>query len=705
MSLQLRELAEQALFATDLATKLACPDEIVDTRPGPALATPDAPGRPDGLGFRPGGAGAEFPDARALKSDRDRGALLHFFANHELLAVELMALVLLKFPDAPKAFRKGVLRTLKDEQEHVRIYLERMRACGIEFGELPVNGFFWRSIADMPTPMDYVARLSLTFEQANLDYSRFFAERFTEAGDAATSAVLDRIYKDEIAHVGYGLKWFRRWKDQKLSDWEAFSRQLHFPLSPSRAKAIPFNADGRRKAGLKPDFIDELFVFSRSKGRTPAVHVFNPFTEIRLGKGKGHKPNQFQRAMARDLAILPAWMCRPDDVVLVHERPNAHFLGGLKRVGFEPPDFMEIPAGQINRHHELRSRKLAELRPWAWGPDSLSLLKPLFPNLTNGDTPEQRWNPGIRELYSKAWDAGFLRRFLASRSDRDWLCADEDVGVHATSFDQALRAIREIRERGHLKVMIKFVHGAAGHGMIRLWEPELSEDQLQWIRKHTCDRRSVIVEPWHDRIVDLSIQFEMTRDGLRRLGFTRVVNDLRGQFIASATAPGVGRLVGPELSRLLHNGIKGRENRLQSLFEDLGEPLEAELRARGFHGPLGIDAYLYRTSEGFPKLKPVVEINPRCTMGRVAIELKRRVSTGRASALRLVNASQVRESGFESFPKFAAAMAERFPTRVSGSAQPKLDEGFLCLNDPEKVAACLPVCHVARSIEDVIPAL
>ena len=56
------------------------------------------------------------------------GRLLHFFANHELLATELMALVLLKFPDAPAAFRKGVLETLKDEQEHTRLYIERMKA-------------------------------------------------------------------------------------------------------------------------------------------------------------------------------------------------------------------------------------------------------------------------------------------------------------------------------------------------------------------------------------------------------------------------------------------------------------------------------------------------------------------------------------------------------------------------------------------------
>ena len=170
-----------------------------------------------------------------------RGRLLHFFANHELLATELMALVLLRFPDAPAAFRRGVLQTLRDEQEHTRLYLARMQACGIQFGELPVSGYFWRAVSGMTSPQDYVAGLSLTFEQANLDFARHFAQGFATVGDAETARLLDQIYRDEIGHVAYGLKWFRRWKQPGQSDWEAFCAQLKFPLSPQRAKGVTLN--------------------------------------------------------------------------------------------------------------------------------------------------------------------------------------------------------------------------------------------------------------------------------------------------------------------------------------------------------------------------------------------------------------------------------------------------------------------------------
>jgi len=227
--MELRDLAEQVLFATTLEEKLRAPEVITDERPGAPLLTVETPGRPTELQFKPQGAGkADFPGVHRLEREQERGRLLHFFANHELLATELMALALLRFPDAPAAFRRGLLQTLKDEQAHTRLYMERMRHSGIEFGELPVSGYFWRSVASMESPLDYVARLSLTFEQANLDFCRHFARGFQAVGDADTAALLERIYRDEIGHVAYGLKWFRRWKNPGESDWEAFCRQLKF---------------------------------------------------------------------------------------------------------------------------------------------------------------------------------------------------------------------------------------------------------------------------------------------------------------------------------------------------------------------------------------------------------------------------------------------------------------------------------------------
>ncbi len=110
--MELREFAERVLFATTLEEKLLRPADITDERPGTALTTPSAPGRPAELQFKvTGEARDSFPGTKNLEEESERGKLLHFFANHELLATELMALVLAEIspkrpPHSAKAFIK-----------------------------------------------------------------------------------------------------------------------------------------------------------------------------------------------------------------------------------------------------------------------------------------------------------------------------------------------------------------------------------------------------------------------------------------------------------------------------------------------------------------------------------------------------------------------------------------------------------------------
>jgi uncharacterized ferritin-like protein (DUF455 family) len=686
------------------------------------------------LRFKLTGTGrGEFPGTRHLEQERERGRLLHFFANHELLATELMALVLLRFPDAPAAFRKGVLQTLKDEQEHTRLYLQRMKECGIHFGELPVSGYFWRSVSVMENPMDYVSSLCLTFEQANLDFARHFARGFATVGDDTTAKLLEKIYRDEIGHVAYGLKWFRRWKNPGESDWDAFCRQLKFPLSPQRAKGITLNVEGRRAAGLDDAFIAELDVYSQSKGRTPNVFVFNPFAEARIAEGKAFNPTKHQAQLARDLANLPQFLCRQGDIVLVERRPSVEWLSGIKQAGFALPEFVEMDwsaglrhgvtaamalkravpeAGAPTAFANLAQRKLGRLRPWAWGPDSVELLRPLFPSLTGEQrTANQSFNPGIARLYSKAWSAELLRKFLgragsplpAAHHDPErraedcapYLCTMDEIGVAVDSLDEALAAIAAIRRRGHHKIVVKQALGLAGSNAIRLFEPELLENHRRWIANAVDNHRQLVVEPWLERVRDFSVQLEMTSDGLKLCGYTGLINDTKGQFQGNSAAPKFERRIPQDIIGLFSEP-PDIATRLHALYADIFSLLDAGLRQAGFLGPVGIDAFVYRTSQGNCRLKPVVEINPRYTMGRVTVELMKQVAPGSHGLFRLVNHSMLHAEGFDDFVTYARSLSERFPPAFEGEPVRKIRQGAFCLNDPAQVQVCLAVFQVAR---------
>jgi uncharacterized ferritin-like protein (DUF455 family) len=698
--MELRAFAEQVLFATTLEEKLRPPGVITDERPGTALITPATPGRPGNLLFKPHAAGkSEFPGLHRLEEEEERGRLLHFFGNHELLATELMALVLLKFPDAPAAFRKGVLQTLKDEQEHTRLYLTRMKGCGIEFGDLPVSGYFWRCVSPMEHPIDYVASLCLTFEQANLDFACHFANGFARIGDADTAQLLEKIYRDEIGHVAYGLKWFRRWKNPNESDWQAFCHTLRFPLSPQRAKGFSLNVAGRRAAGLEPDFIAELNVYSQSKGRTPGVFVFNPFAEGRIAEGKTFNPTQPQARLARDLENLPQFLCRQDDVVLVDHKPSVKFLSGIKQAGFPLPEF--VARADVK---SLQSRKLGSLRPWGRGPDSLELLKPIFASVTTGKLAADEWfNEKIARLYSKSWSAHLLRQILAdsqanggNKRIQRWLCTENEVGVAVNSVEAAREAIARIRAHGHHPVVLKEAFGVAGSNALRLLEPEILPAQWRWIEKSLAGRRELVVEPWLDRLQDFSVQLEMTDHGLRLAGFTGLVNDARGQFVANLAEPHHHKRIPAKVIALFdaEDNVSGR---LLEMYDGIFSQLETEFRTAGFTGPAGIDALVFRDANGVPKLKPVVEINPRYTMGRVLVELMRQACQNSSGSFQLINPAQLRAAGFADFPAYAQMLADTSPLQLEGDPVTRIREGALCLNDPARAQVCLAVFRVTRN--------
>ena len=698
--MELREFAEQVLFATTLEEKLRAPGELTDERPGPALVTPAAPGRPANLVFKPHAAGKNsFPGLHRLEDMAERGKLLHFFGNHEMLATELMALVLLKFPDAPPAFRRGVLQTLQDEQEHTRLYMERMAACGVALGDFPVSGYFWRCVAPMEHPIDYVAGLCLTFEQANLDFAGHYGNSFATVGDAHTAKLLQKIYRDEIGHVAYGLKWFRRWKNPQESDWDAFCRTLKFPLSPQRAKGFSLNVAGRQAAGLDEEFIAQLNVYSQSKGRTPSVFVFNPFAEGRLAEGRQFNPAKHQAQLARDLENLPQFLCRQDDIVLVNKKPAVEFLSRVKQAGFPLPEFVALADVQ-----KLQSRKLGCLRPWAWGPDSLELLQPLFASVTGENRAAgSRFNEKLAKIYAKSWSADFLRRQLLEKPAADWLCTENEIGEPVNSPAEAQAAVNKIRSRGHHKVVVKQSFGVAGSNALRLFEPEILPAQWRWMENAFAQKRELVVEPWLERVQDFSVQLEMAANGLKLCGYTGLMCDPRGQFTANfAESHHHKRIPAKVVSQFREP--PDISQRLLDYYNGIFAALEAELRAMDFLGPIGIDAFVYRDSNGATKLKPVVEINPRYTMGRVLVELMRQTHQNCVGVFQLVNPAQVKTKGFSDFLDFARRLAEKSPLEFEGEPVPRLRAGALCLNDPAEARVCLALFQVGRSLEPLLAA-
>jgi uncharacterized ferritin-like protein (DUF455 family) len=255
--MELNQWAYQILTSDRLSDKLACPEHLTDDSPGPALFVPEPARSPD-LRFHKHSRKDRLPSLLALSNRDKRAVCLHRFAGHELLAVEIMAHALLAFPDAPKNFRRGVAHTLKEEQEHVRLYIARLNQMGVQFGDLPLYRHFWSYVHYINTPLKYLSMMSLTFEMANLDFAPIYGSAFASHGDFDSEKLMKQIFNDEIHHVAFGAKWLKNLKDPSLSPWNAWLQNVHHRITPSRAKGPQFYSEHRRLAGIDEEWIHHL---------------------------------------------------------------------------------------------------------------------------------------------------------------------------------------------------------------------------------------------------------------------------------------------------------------------------------------------------------------------------------------------------------------------------------------------------------------
>jgi hypothetical protein len=408
-------------------------------------------------------------------------------------------------------------------------------------------------------------------------------------------------------------------------------------------------------------------VFGASKGRPPDVYVFNPDVEAEV---LGLPPSPTAAKVAADLGVLPMFLAGKDDAVVVTRAPSPAFCAALVEAGFEVPEWIPArPSGD---------RRIRAVIPWGLGPATAAAW----------GTP---WDPAWSRIYAKTTGAAWLREWLAGGDrgatdavlDPAFLCAPDDVGVACRSEAEVLAA----RERlGDRDVVLKAPWSTAGRGL-RRWGPGVEG----WITETLATQGAIVVEPWLDRVLDLSMQFRVD-DRVTVLDWGRFRTDARGRYLGAVLGRRTDGL-SPELVRFLHGG-GAIANRVVRMLHAVAMHAGARMGALGFRGAAGIDAFVYRSPDGL-RLKPLVEVNPRLTMGRIALALERRVLRGRVGLWVQPTVRAIRRAGFRDVPAFADDLRARAPLRITKNL---IEDGALFTSDPAQAALVTSVLVVGESL-------
>ena len=676
--MELSELARTILFGESMEDKLITPQNLTDRNPGTHINMPNRPGRPPELAFGRKQKHA-FPGPAELATDVGRAAVLHFFANHELLAMELMALALIKFPDAPSSFRMGLAQTIAEEQAHMLLYRKRMRELGMDFGDIAVNEFFWNCLKDMKSPMDYVTGMSMTFEQANLDYSLYYLGLFRQHGDEKSADIMDQVYQDEIGHVKYGVSWFEKLRPAGISQWEAHRRAMFArkPLTIARAKGNTYDRAGRLLAGFDLEYVDRMEIFENPKGRDPVLYWYNADCELEHSYPPwAYSPSKGVSLLMSDFEALLMFCAQNGDAVLCRRPPTQEFLRDLKEKTQKLPEFVEWNGKPDTLDSIMDHRSYRDFKPWGWTPRIKDVAQRLREKSNCADL-QIPWTDKLALLYDKTKFPD-LRSQLRKESKRlNQLMGpcetDGRVLGHETDISDY---IEHIHRAFLLPAVIKSPFGFSGSGQCRVYPGrKLNDSQIGWLKKQLDEHGHVVVEPWLPCAMDGSAVWESSTNKPKMTFF---LTDSKGRYMGHRLGSRSSKIPKKWLRFLLEEQ-DDCPSRLD-LISLAAEKVRHYLGDLGYFGPAGMDYYIYRWPvDGQYYIRVLGEVNSRRTMGHIATAIESSIKRSYPSLWLALTLNDVKRMGYCSIKDFCQTIKQ----------YAKSEHDLVFTNDPEQALGAI----------------
>ncbi len=284
-----------------------------------------------------------------------------------------------------------------------------------------------------------------------------------------------------------------------------------------------------------------------------------------------------------------AWLpvAEVQDFIVAPGRIDPSEFAELTDLGPAPPRF-------IHETRELSGLQDVELVPWGWTKSVIT-----FGKSRGWQCPAPPWDV-VRQVNSRAF------RFAL---EKDW-----NVGLPTAALVTSLAELEAVvQQHGAARRgwLLKANFGMSGREALRGRGTTIDENTRNWTQKRLASAGPIVFESIVERIAEAGIQIEIPRAGPPQLvGITPLLVDRSGVYRGSRfgcparglepwqPAVGVGLRVAETVQRL------------------------------GYFGPLGIDAMQYRDESGAIHLRPLQDLNARCTMGRLALGFRRLLPAG-----------------------------------------------------------------------------
>ncbi len=328
---------------------------------------------------------------------------------------------------------------------------------------------------------------------------------------------------------------------------------------------------------------------------TKKLFHFNSTCEIAIANGSPYfNTSEILKKFENDLATLMLVLSDTDDYILSETTPDESFLKSLHEIGFCKPSFVSIK--DLETMQANNPNLVFDMQVWGASPAEAFLLQKL-------NAKQPIWSEEKKELYGRHSSVELLRRYLAKENRADFISQDIN-----SSIIEDEHAAEEYLEQ-HCPIVFKSPYSSSGRGLLVLRKPKLNDANRKWIRTILKQQLYIEASPWFEKQQDLSFQFNIN-NGVSFEGCTLFKTNANGQYQA--------HLLNPDFKSLAIS-----EAELNKVGEELADVL-SESEFKNYSGKLGIDAFIYTKGEK-AYLHPCVEVNPRYTMGAVALAIQKTI--------------------------------------------------------------------------------
>jgi len=388
----------------------------------------------------------------------------------------------------------------------------------------------------------------------------------------------------------------------------------------------------------------------------PDIYFFNPTCELAVANGTANFMAPVQlRQFENELSTLPWILAYPDDIVLVDQFPPQQFTNQLESAGFSLPTFIRTEFGLTDP--TFLGEEKGFLYPWGWSPAAHKLLSSLKSGCCSEflNSPVADWRNVHRELYSRGSALKILKKILENDISNNLLSIN-DLPEICTSHEQIIAL-----QQKWGKVVVKSPLSSSGRGLQILRPNEYNQTNKQVITGFLRQQGYVVVEPWHNKILDLSFQFFSLGNGIIEYrGLSSFSTDQAGRYIGNFIQE-IPPDLASETKEFLQENIPKIKKILQDSLIESGCSTE-------YYGWLGIDALIFNDEYGKLKFHPCLEINCRFTMGAIALNLKTHLAEQSTGEFRIMHGKEGQ------FAQFCEERMAKEPLIIEGG---KIVSGFL----------------------------